>query len=106
MKWGFSMASKEISVDEDLPIFYEAVKRSSAREIIDENYNMQENFGFEINDPDTIEELAKASFPIREMQGTPWYQLLSNPIYSFKFYYVGAFITEREKIIEDKWEAD
>jgi hypothetical protein len=27
--------------------------------------------------------------------------MLSNPIYSSDFYYIGAFISEREKLIED-----
>ena len=29
------------------------------------------------------------------------YQILSNPKYSNEFYYVGAFVGEREKLIED-----
>lgn len=35
------------------------------------------------------------------MQGTPWYQILSNNSYAQKFFYVGAYIEEREKLIED-----
>lgn len=44
-----------------------------AEEIISENNNMINNYGFEPNDPDTIERLEKASMPKRPMQGTPWY---------------------------------
>ena len=32
---------------------------------------------------------------------TPWYQVLSNPVYAEDFYYIGAFIPEREKLIVD-----
>ena len=42
--------------------------------------------------------------PKKAMQGCPWYQILSNPKYSNLFYYVGAFLEEREKIIEDGFE--
>ena len=35
------------------------------------------------------------------MQGTPWYSVLSNPKYATDFNYIGAHITEREKLIED-----
>lgn len=62
---------------------------------------MQDNFGINLNDPDTIEVLDATTMPKKSMQGTPWYQILSNPKYSNEFYYVGAFVNEREKLIED-----
>ena len=54
-----------------------------------------------MNDPDTIKRLDDTKVPKKSVQGTPWYQILSNPKYSNLFYYVGAFIPEREKLIED-----
>jgi len=101
MKWGFAMASKEIKVDEDLPNFFKSVKLSQADELVKENINMQNNFGFSLNDPDTIKTLDKTAVPKKAIQGTPWYQILSNARYSNLFYYVGAFIGERQKLIED-----
>lgn len=35
------------------------------------------------------------------MQGTPWYSVLQNPKYADEFNYIGAYIAEREKLIED-----
>jgi len=35
------------------------------------------------------------------MMGTPWYTILSNDAYKEDFAYTGAFIEEREKLIED-----
>ena len=64
-KWGFQMADHEIAVDEDLPHFFEAVKLSHADELIKENINMQTNYGFEHNDPDTIEILDATKLPKR-----------------------------------------
>ena len=65
---------------------------------------MKENFGFETTDPDTVRGLSSIVMPFKAMQGTPWYQVLSNSAYSFDFGYIGAFISEREKLIEDAWE--
>ena len=72
-----------------------------ADEIISENDNMIKSYGFEPNDPDTINRLEKSSMPKRPMQGTPWYQALTDPKYSNCFSYIAASIQEREKIIED-----
>ena len=73
MKWGFAMASKEIKVDEDLPNFFKSVKLSQADELIHENVNMQNNFLFNLNDPDTIARLDETKVPKKSIQGTPWY---------------------------------
>jgi len=62
-EWGFSMAEKTISVDEDLPNFFKSVMLSHADELIMENTNMQTNYGFEHNDPDTIEILDATKVP-------------------------------------------
>jgi hypothetical protein len=61
------MQGKEIEVDEDLPNFFDTIKLSMAEEIISENNNMINNYGFEPNDPDTTERLEKASMPKRPM---------------------------------------
>jgi len=53
-RWGYSLMRKNIEVDEDLPNFFECVRLSQADEIAVEEKNMKENFGIEINDPDTV----------------------------------------------------
>ena len=62
---------------------------------------MLKNYGFSYNDPDTIKKLTEATIPKKAIQGTPWYQALSNPKYAFLFNYTGVFVPEREKLIED-----
>ena len=106
MKWGFSMSSQEIQVDEDLPNFFKSVKLSHADELIEENNNMMDHYLFMPNDPDTIEVLDATKIPKKAIQGTPWYQILSNPAYSNEFYYVGAFVKEREKLIENGYSTE
>ena len=73
MAWGYGLSDGEINVDEDLPNFFNCVKLSHADELIKENENMKENFGFEYNDPDTIEILDATKIPKKACQGTPWY---------------------------------
>jgi len=67
------MGVDEISVDEDLPMFFKAIKMSSALELVDEYKNMKDKFGFETTDPDTIEGLSEIVMPYKPMMGTPWY---------------------------------
>jgi len=74
--------------------------------MIIENRNMRKNYGFEMNDPDTISALKKATIPKLAMQGTPWYQPLTDSRYVNMFSYIGAFVGEREKLLEDHQEGD
>lgn len=39
--------------------------------------------------------------PTKQIAGTPWYQILSNPDYADAFYYIGAHVEGREKLIKD-----
>lgn len=100
-RWGFAMADSDIDVDEDLPNFFKACKLSDADELVMENENLKKNYGFEPNDPDTIQVLDNTKLPKKAIQGTPWYQILANPIYESDFNYIGSFVKEREKLIED-----
>jgi hypothetical protein len=101
MKWGYSLQQKKIEVDEGLPNFFSVIKLSQADQIVKEEENMEDNFGIQINDPDTVERLDKVTIPKKAVQGTPWYTVLSNMKYQIAFNYIGAFIDEREKLIED-----
>lgn len=101
VRWGFTLQAKEIKVDEDLPPFLTTVKLSQADEILTEENNMRENFMFSYNDGDTIDALQKGKNPKKAIVGSPWYQVLSNPKYSNLFNYIGVFVSERYKIIED-----
>jgi hypothetical protein len=40
------MSEKMKDIDEDNPVFFDAIKLSQADEIIEENKNIQENYGF------------------------------------------------------------
>jgi hypothetical protein len=44
-------------------MFFDSLKISTAQEMIIENRNMRKNYGFEMNDPDTISALKMATIP-------------------------------------------
>jgi hypothetical protein len=46
-----------------LPNFFKSVRLSQANEVITEETNMRNNYGFSYTDEDTIEELEKSSIP-------------------------------------------
>lgn len=98
------MSREDIEVDEDLPNFFEAVKLSASEELCSENDNMMKHFGFEFSDPDTMSKLQEAQIPKKALQGTPWYQILSNYCYADRFQYIGKSVPEREKLIDDGYE--
>jgi len=69
--------------------------------IVQEEEHCQKQFGILVNDPDTVEKLDNTEVPEKAIQGTPWYTVLSNQYYMEAFGYVGAYVEEREKLIED-----
>lgn len=95
------MKGQEIIVDEDLPPFLEAVGLRQADEIVMEAQNCKFNYGVEIHDPRIVEKLDYTVMPTKQIAGTPWYQILSNPDYADAFYYIGAHVEGREKLIKD-----
>lgn len=106
-KLGFTFVEKEIDVDEDLPRLYESLSTRNAQAFVKSNAHMMNKYGFEFQDPDTIEELNQIrSTPIKEMTGTPWYHLMTNPTYVKAFCYIGSNVSEREKLIEDGYEEE
>jgi len=88
------MTEKDIMVDEDLPNFFKAIPLKYADVLLKENEHIQNWYGFEMNDPDTIELLvdAKVKIPKKTIVGTPWYQVTSNLAYSDDFCYLGPFV--------------
>ena len=57
------MSSKDIMVDEDLPNFFTAVRLQQADEIVNENQNLKDNYGIEIEDPRVVNILDMTTMP-------------------------------------------
>lgn len=61
-RFGFSVGDdNEISVDEDLPNFFQAIKVKNANNIIFEYHNMKDKYGIEIEDAEVIRKLENIS---------------------------------------------
>lgn len=100
-EWGFTMQKHDIEVDEDLPNFWKVVKMGYADEVVKETDNLKDNYFVEIEDPRVVDLLAGVvDMPKRAVTRTPWYGILNNLVYSEAFYYFGANINEREKLIK------
>lgn len=54
-KWGYTISNNQISVDENLPNFFEAVKLADADWMVFENSNLRKNYGYNFI-PETVEE--------------------------------------------------
>ena len=106
MEWGYSLQDKQIAVDEDLPNFFKCITLSQADQLVEEERNMEKHYLLQINDPDTVDRLDNTAMPSKSIQGTPWYTVHSNERYRDNFNYIGANVSEREKIIEDGQEDD
>jgi len=80
-KWGFSFGGSKISVDENLPFFFTAVKLADADWLLKENENLKENYGFEIVSQEVCDILDVTKPPKKAIQGIPYYIILANPAY-------------------------
>jgi hypothetical protein len=62
---------------------------------------MQENYGFELCESSFITKLEETQWPENSITGTPWYALMSNPVYIEGFSYLGPHIENRNELIRD-----
>ena len=62
-KWGFVYLRNWITVDEDLPNFFDSLRFSSAQELIKDTFNMINKYGFAYTDPKAILALKKVTIP-------------------------------------------
>ena len=99
--WGYTISSKQIEVDENLPNFFNAVKVKHARWLVMESNYLKEEFGFTFSDQNVIDRLEDITAPKRPIQTKAWYNILANPVYSDEFSYISVCVKNREEYIED-----
>ena len=95
------MAFDTLSVDEDLPNFFKTLPVSEADMLIAEHEHIQAEYGFELLDSYFIDRLKDVGWNTKQIQGTPWYALMSNPKYVEDFSYLGPHIRNRNKLMRD-----
>ncbi len=101
VKNGYAISNQVISVDENLPNFFQAVKLSDADWMVFENKNMRENYGFNFI-PETVEKrLDDWQLAKKPIQGVAWYNILANPSYARMFNFIEVNVESREDLIVD-----
>jgi hypothetical protein len=105
-RWGFTISSNKIEVDENLPNFYEAVKLKDADWIVNENKYYREKYGFNFVRKEVEERLDNWSLAKKPISGIAWYNLLANGKYERDFNYIPNDIPNREDYIVDGDDAE
>ena len=62
---------------------------------------MKDNYLVQIEDPRFVDIVDMTEMPKVGIQRTPWYSVLCNMTYCEEFFYFGADVPEREKLIID-----
>jgi len=99
--WGFALAKEEIMVDEGLPNFFQVLKHTQGEYLIAENKCMKDIYGFETIESDVVRNLEQAPWPRVSIQGTPWYNILTNQRYAEQFGYISPCVMDRDYYIKD-----
>ena len=105
-KWGFTISSNSIEVDEDLPNFFEAVKLKDADWIVKENSYYRNKYGFNFVRREVEERLDNWKLAKKPISGIAWYNLLANPKYVRDFNYIPTDVPDREDLIVDGDDAE
>jgi len=100
-KWGFSLSSNEIDVDENLPDFYKAVKLSDADWMVKEQEYYLNEYQLKVVEPELAEKMDEVGRPEKSVQGIAWYNVLANPDYITAFNYINCNVPSRSNLIVD-----
>ena len=100
-KWGYSISSNVIEVDENLPNFFRAVKLSDADWIVEENGYYEKTYKLSFTDAAVVKRLDDWQLAKQPITGDAWYNILANPLYVRDFNYVTASVKDRADYIVD-----
>lgn len=95
------MSSNKIEVDEDLPAFFTSLKLQWCDWLVNEYNHYYNEYGVEIANKEIIDILDDTGVPTKSLQGIPYYNILANPDYAKKFYYIDTSQPCREAQIKD-----
>ena len=101
-KWGYVISSKVLTVDENLPNFFSAVKISDKDWFVKESRYFREHYKFTFANKAVVDRLADdKNCPKKPIQGVPFYNILCNPSYTSDFCYVTCSVDNRSDFIVD-----
>ena len=100
--WGFVISTNVFNVDENLPNFFEACKLRDTQWFVTESRYFRKEYKFSFANKTVVDRLDKEeNVPKKTMQGIPWYNILSNPIYCRDFSYISVDMPNRNEYIVD-----
>ena len=100
--WGFVISTNVLTVDENLPNFFSACKLSDSQWFVKESRYFRQTYKFSFANKTVVDRLDKErNVPKKPMQGIPWYNILSNPIYCRDFSYISVDMPDRNDYIVD-----
>jgi len=105
-RWGYTISSNVIEVDENLPNFFASVKLSDADWVVKENNYLKDNYKFTFAKDSLVETLDAWKAAKKPISGIAWYNLLANPAYARSFNYIQVDVECREDLIVDGDDAE
>lgn len=81
MKWGFTISTNTIEVDENLPNFFQSVKLSDADWLVKESNYLRDTYRFTFANKIVVDRLDAWEVAKKPISGIAWYNLLANPAY-------------------------
>ena len=100
-KWGYAISSSVMTVDENLPNFFSAVKLSDVNWIVEENGYYEKTYKLSFIDAAVVKRLEDWQLPKQTFTGDVWYNIMSDPSYVRDFNYITASVKNRSDYIVD-----
>ena len=101
-KWGFTISSNILEVDENLPDFFNALKVSDKEWFLKENENTKDKYAFMVANKETIRNIQQyPGTPDKPISNIAFYWPLANPYYQRHFNYFPVSLKDRSKYIVD-----
>lgn len=66
-KFGYSLTSKDVSVDEDLPNFFNSLNIPQGDQILCDAITIKDSYGIEIEDPGLLSKIAEVKLPEKQI---------------------------------------
>lgn len=96
---GFTQDATPLTVDEDLPNFFKAVKNSERDWYLKEHYYFESNYNLSIISDKQVRRLESTDYVKRPIQGIHFYLPLNNPDYRSAFNYISPARANRGSLL-------
>ena len=95
-KWGFTISSNILEVDENLPDFFDALKLSDKKWFLEENIHSKDKYAFMVANEETIQKIQRyPDTPQKPISNIAFYWPLANPYYQRSFNYFPVVLENR-----------